>query len=281
MIVDFRVRPPFGGYLNTNIYNDRQRTIAMVKAQGFAPSKSLINASWDSFLQEQDQAKVDVCVVPARYTTPDYGQIPNEDLAGLVRRHRERFVCFAAVDTASPKAADQLEEAVRDLGLAGLTLDPGFCDPPRYADDPLFEPLYRRCARLGVSVMVTYSGHAGPDIGYADPVRIDRVAAAFPDLSIVVVHAGWPWVLQILGVAFRRPNIYLSPDMYMVNMPGASDYVEAANGFLRERLFFGSSYPFLPLDEAVAYYTRLPFKPDVLSAVMGGNAARLLNLNQG
>jgi predicted TIM-barrel fold metal-dependent hydrolase len=214
VIVDFRVRPPFGGYLNTNIYNDRQRTIAMVQAQGFTPSESLINANWESFLQEQKRSGVDICVVPGRYTTPDYGQISNEDLAEIVHRHSAQFVCFAAVDTASPQAADQLEIAVRDLGLAGLTLDPGFGDPPRYADDPLFEPLYRRCARLGVPVMVTYSGHAGPDIGYADPVRIDRVAAAFPDVSIVVVHAGWPWVPQILGVAFRRPNIFLSPDMY-------------------------------------------------------------------
>lgn len=278
MIVDFRVRPPFGGYLDTNIYKERQRTIAMVRAQGYAPSKSLVDASWDAFLRERDQAKVDVCVVPGRYTTPGYGQISNESMAALARLDRKRFVCFAAVDTASPRAADQLEEAVRDLGLAGLALDPGFYDPPRYADDALFEPLYRRCIRLDVPVTITYSGHAGPDIGYADPVRIDRVAAAFPELSIVVVHAGWPWVPQIMGVAFRRPNVYLSPDMYLVNMPGAGDYVEAANGILRDRVFFGSSYPFLPLDEAIGYYGRLPFKPGVLSAVMGENAARLLKL---
>lgn len=278
MIVDFRVRPPFGGYLNTNIYSDRQRTVAMVKAQGYTPSKSLVDASLEAFLQEQDRAKVDVCVVPGRYTTPGYGRITNEDLAALARRHGKRFACFAAVDAAQPDAADRLEAAIKDLGLAGLTLDPGFCDPPRYADDPLYEPLYRRCAKLGVPVMVTYSGHAGPDIGYADPVRMDRVAAAFPGLSIVVVHAGWPWVPQIIGAAFRRPNLYLSPDMYMVQMPGAGDFIEAANGFLRDRVMFGSSYPFLPLDVAVAYYSRLPFKAGVLEAVMGGNAARLLKL---
>ncbi len=197
----------------------------------------------------------------------------------MVRQYGEQFVCFAAVDAESPEAADQLEFAVKNLGLAGLTLDAASCNPPRYADDPVFEPLYRRCARLGVPVMVTYSGFVGPDIGYVDPVRMDRVAAAFPDLSIVVVHAGWPWVPQILGVAYRRPNIFLSPDMYLINMPGASLYVEAANGLLRDRLFFGSSYPFIPLEDAVAIYTGLPFKQDVLSAVMGRNAARLLKLD--
>ena len=278
MIVDFRVRPPQGGYLKTNIFQDRQRTIGMVQAQGFVPSKSLVNADWETFLQEKKAAGIDVCIVPGRYTTPDYGQIRNEDLAELVRLHGKQFVCFAAVDAALPDAADRFEEAVRDMGLSGLTLDPGFCAPPRYVDDPVFEPLYRRCAKLGVPVMVTYSGHAGPDIGYADPVRLDRVAAAFPDTAIVVVHAGWPWVTQMLGVAFRRPNIYLSPDMYMVKMPGADQYVEAANGFLRDRVFFGSSYPFLPFDDAIAVYAGMSFSPDVLPGVMGGNAARLLKL---
>ncbi len=279
MIVDFRVRPPFGGYLNTNIYTDRKRTIGKVQEKGFAPSESLVNASWKAFLEERDRAGIDVCVIPGRYTTERYGQVSNEDLAKLVRQHGERFVCFAAVDAAAPDASEQLEIAVRDLGLAGLTLDPGSGDPPRYADDPLLEPLYRCCARLGVPVMVTYSGFVGPDIGYVDPVRMDRVAAAFPDLSIVVVHAGWPWVPQIIGVAYRRPNIFLSPDMYLINMPGASQYVEAANGVLRERLFFGSSYPFIPLQDAVAIYTGLPFKQDVLTAVMGRNVARLLKRN--
>ncbi len=34
MIVDFRVRPPFGGYLNTNIYKERQRTINVACVDG-------------------------------------------------------------------------------------------------------------------------------------------------------------------------------------------------------------------------------------------------------
>jgi predicted TIM-barrel fold metal-dependent hydrolase len=260
------------------MYTDRKRTIGKVREKGFTAPQSLLDASWESFLEERDRARIEVCVVPGRYTTQSYGRVSNEDLAELARRHRGRFVCFAAVDGESDEAANQLEFAVKDLGLSGLTLDAASGDPPRYADDPLFEPLYRRCARLGVPVMVTYSGFVGPDIGYVDPVRMDRVAAAFPDLSIVVVHAGWPWVPQMIGVAYRRPNVFLSPDMYLINMPGASMYVEAANGLLRERLLFGSSYPFIPMDAAVGVYTSLPFKEDVLRNVMGRNGARLLKL---
>lgn len=278
MIVDFRVRPPFGGYLKSNIYGERQRTIRMVQDQGYAPSRSLVEADWGSFVREASEAKIDKCVVPGRFTTPSYGQISNQDQAAVARESGGLCVSFAAVDVDAPDAVDQLSEAIEDMGLAGLTLDPGFLSPPRYPDDRIFEALYKRCSELRRPVTITSSGHAGPDIGYADPTRIDRVAAAFPDLPIVVVHAGWPWLPQIFGVAFRRPNVFLSPDMYMINMPGAHMFVEAANGVLSDRVFFGSSYPFIPMHEALAYYSALPFKSSVLPMVLGGNAARLLNL---
>ena len=35
---------------------------------------------------------------------------------------------------------------------------------------------------------------------------------------------------------------------------------------------------FLPLDDAVAYYMQLPFKPDALRGIMGDNTARLFKL---
>ena len=278
VIVDFRVRPPFGGYLNSNIYGERERTIRMVRDQGYAPSQSLLGADWASFVQEAAEAGIDKCIVPGRFTTPSYGQISNADQAAVASKSAGLCVSFAAVDVDAPDAVDQLTVAIEGLGLAGLTLDPGFLSPARYPDDPIFERLYRRCSELRRPVAITSSGHAGPDIGYADPVRIDRVAASFPDLPIVVVHAGWPWLPQIFGVAFRRPNVFLSPDMYMINMPGAQMYVEAANGVLSDRIFFGSSYPFIPMKEAVAYYSSLPFKSSVLPMVMGGNAARVLQL---
>lgn len=280
VIIDFRVRPPFGGYLRGHVFRDRERTASMSRAQGHEPAPSLLEASWDLFRAEMDAAGIDVAVVPGRWADPRYGEVPNEDIAQLVRLGGGRFVGFAAVDVRAPNAAAELERAVRELGLIGLALDPGFAHQPFYADDPIALPLYERCHRLGVPLMLTVSGNAGPDISYADPLRVDRIAAAYPDLQIIVAHGGWPRVLEMLGVAFRRPNVWLSPDQYAVNMPGALHWVEAANSFLRDRLLFGSSYPFLPLAGALASYRALPFRPDVLDAVLGGNAQRLLDMVQ-
>ena len=278
MIVDFRVRPPYGGYLDTHMYRDRERTAKMSRAQGYEPPSALAEASWSAFLQELGSSGIDVAVVPGRRAGPAYGDVPNEDVAKMARDSGGKIVGFAAVKEGSSGAPEALQHAIQELGLAGLALDPGFADQPRYADDPAMQPLYEGCRRLKVPVMLTISGNAGPDISYGDPVRVDRVAASYPDLQIIVAHGGWPWIPQMLGVAFRRPNVWISPDMYVVNMPGSRDFADAANGFLRDRLLFGSSYPFLPFAGALEGYRAQPFREDVLKAVLGDNAARLLGL---
>ena len=66
-------------------------------------------------------------------------------------------------------------------------------------------------------------------MSYTNPVQIDHVAADFPSARFIISHGGWPWVQEVLHVAFRRPNIYISPDMYLFNMPGWQDYVTACN----------------------------------------------------
>ena len=81
---------------------------------------------------------------------------------------------------------------------------------------------------------------------------LDRVARDFPTLKIISAHGNWPWVSQIIHVCYRRPNIYLSPDMYMHgNFPGAQDYLNALNGFLADRFLYASAYPFLSVREVV------------------------------
>jgi hypothetical protein len=67
--------------------------------------------------------------------------------------------------------------------------------------------------------------------------------------------------------------------MYLIKMPGASMFVEAANGVLKDRILFGSSYPFIPVKEAVRYYSTVGFHDDVLPRVMGANALRLLRMD--
>jgi predicted TIM-barrel fold metal-dependent hydrolase len=121
-------------------------------------------------------------------------------------------------------------------------------------------------------------GAAGPTIDYTAPARIDRVLSDFPNLTVVASHGGWPWVQEILHVAFRRANFYLCPDMYLHNLPGMNDYLLAANGFLSERFLFGTAYPFCPLESYVSWFTSLPIKSEAMENILYRNARRVLSL---
>jgi predicted TIM-barrel fold metal-dependent hydrolase len=129
-------------------------------------------------------------------------------------------------------------------------------------------------------MVIMTGGNAGPDLSYSAPVQLDRVLADFPTLQVCVSHGNWPWVHEILHVAFRRPNLYISVDMYLPNMPGSSDYLAAANGFLAERFIYGSNYPYNPVKGYAEWFRSLPLSADSMKKALYTNAARFLQLEE-
>ena len=123
-------------------------------------------------------------------------------------------------------------------------------------------------------------GNAGPDLNYTHPALIDRILADFPTLKVVCSHGNWPWVTEILHVAFRRSNIYVSPDMYLPNMPGMDDYVKAADGFLADRFIYASSFPFCPIKDYAEWFLKLPIRSASMEKIVYKNAVRLLKLDE-
>jgi predicted TIM-barrel fold metal-dependent hydrolase len=145
-------------------------------------------------------------------------------------------------------------------------------------NDRRLYPIFARCAERGLPVIVTLSLNTGPDVGYCSPVDVDQVAHDFPALPLVIAHACWPWVQPMLGVAFRRTSVYLSPDIYAINLPGRDDFGLAARTYLQDRFLFASGYPFAPVGGAVEAYRALGFTGAVAEKIFRGNAARLLKL---
>jgi predicted TIM-barrel fold metal-dependent hydrolase len=82
----------------------------------------------------------------------------------------------------------------------------------------------------------------------------------------------------VLHIAFRRPNLYLSPDMYLVNMPGMDDYLKAADGFLAERFIYASSFPLCPVKGCLDWFNTQPMKPENKERVLSRNALEFLNM---
>lgn len=277
MIIDFRLRPPVGGFLNTLMYSAGERRDGFTRTVGFEPSAAAQQQSMSLLLDEMDAAGIGRGVVVGRLAGV-LGSVSNEDVRGIVAEHPDRFIGAASIDpTDRRKAFQAISQAVRD-GFKLINIEPGSYPVPMHADDRRLYPIYGHCEDLDVPVIMMVGGTAGPDLSYSDPIRTDRVLADFPGLNVVVAHGGWPWVNEILHLAFRRPNLWLSPDMYFSRMPGWEEYVKAADGFLSDRMLYASSFPFCPVQGYKEWFETLPIREDNLRKVMGGNARRLLGI---
>jgi uncharacterized protein len=277
MIIDFRLRPPVGGFLDTLMYSAGERRDGFTRTVGFEPSPAAQKQSVELLLEEMDQAGVAKGVVVGRLAGT-LGSVPNADVQRIVADHPGRFIGAASIDPTSRKGACDTITAAVKAGFKLVNIEPGSYPVPMYADDRRLYPIYAHCEDLKVPVIMMVGGTAGPDLSYSDPIRTDRVLADFPQLNVVVAHGGWPWVTEILHIAFRRPNMYLSPDMYFSRMPGWEEYVKAADTFLADRTLYASSFPFCPVRDYKEWFERLPIRRENLDKVMGGNAKRLLGL---
>lgn len=276
-IVDFRLRPPLAGFLGTAMFIEAERRDRTTRIHGFQPAPSAKEQSMPLLIREMDAAGITMGLVVGR-NSGRYGSISNDDVAAIVAQYPNRFVGAASIDPTDRRIAARQITAAVGAGFRAINIEPGAYPTPMHVDDRRLYPIYAQCEDIDIPVIIMAGGSAGPDLSYTSPEHLDRVAADFPLLRIVVSHGGWPWVHQILHIAFRRANIYLSPDQYLANMPGMDDYIRAADGFLADRFLYASSYPFTPVGAYASWFKSLPIRTEAMEKILYRNAAALLKL---
>lgn len=270
-IIDFRMRPPTDEY---------RAEFRMLPAQ---PSAIIPQSWWDgtleSCLAEMEQAGITKAVVVGRQL-PSV-RIPNDHVADLERNYPEKFVGIAGIDpTNRVEAMREIERSIKDLGLKGIHFDHGHMQPPWLANDKRLYPLYGQAEDMGICVLLQVGYFAGPDLIHSSPIPIEEVAKDFPNLQIVCAHGCFGHVAEVIAIAMKRPNVWVSPDGPYLFMPGASMYIEAANGALRDRFLFGTAYPFAELVPMTKRWLEAPFTEAVRDKVFYQNAVRLLKLEE-
>jgi predicted TIM-barrel fold metal-dependent hydrolase len=279
-VVDMRSRPAFlhaffGGAPNTpqfEVVRWLNKRVGSRDLDHFTRAKDP-----EGVVSEMDDAGISVSVMVAR-SVPGV-RISNDDLAAVAARGSNRLIGIASVDPIElgrEAAVAEAKRAITELGMKGLNLDAGFYATPLRADDYRLMPLYDVCEQLGVPAFVM-SGPTTPDLRLNDPYAVDNVAKTFPKLPIVCCHGFYPNVREIVTVAFRNENVYVSPDMYTF-CPGGGGYVEAANHFMADQFLFGSSYPFRPMKQGVEDFKQLGLSQESYEKAMYKNADRLFGL---
>ena len=197
-----------------------------------------------------DQAGIDRTLITGfdEFSSVHETFIPNELVAGLAERHPDRFIPFAGADVlAGMDAVRDFEHLVRDRGFRGLSVRPFMIGLP--ADDRRYYPLYAKCVELDVPVSIHSSANwttvAVSDLGH--PRHIDVVAADFPELKIVMSHAGYPWVLESALLAWKYPNVYLElaahrPRYLATPGTGWEPLLRYGTTTIRDKVLFGTGW---------------------------------------
>ena len=242
------------------------------------------------YLDAMDEAGVDKVVILGK----DYGfagdkrddNLSDDDTAQFVRAHPDRFIGFTAVhpDRTIDVNLDKIARAVSQFGLRGIKLNPasGF-----YPNDERLYPVYGKAMALGLPVII-HMGIKPPSEGsrlkYCNPIHIDDIAVDFPELKLVIAHAAYPWVEELIMTGLYAPNVSVDISTlnqiedalgYPVVLPTLKKLVQSLGA---NRILFGSDgiFNMAPIISAVRQADFLTDSDRAL--IFYKNAQKLLSL---
>lgn len=226
-------------------------------------------------IEDMEAAGIDKAILLAFDSRTYSGAyVSNDYVANLERQFPDRFIGFASVDPHMGLiAVEELDRAIKELGLHGLKLDPtkqNFCPSDRMA-----YPLYEKCVELDIPI-IFHTGHSpGFPIQWGNPEYIDRVAQDFPKLRMTMAHFGWPWHDLALAIAWDRPNVYIDiADWRPKYIP--PQVVQFMNSTLQHKTLFSHGYPIIRATKMMPEWEQLPLSPEARKLIMEENPVKFL-----
>lgn len=147
-------------------------------------------------------------------------------------------------------------------------------------NDRRYYPVYVACVELGVP-FCTQIGHTGP-LCPSEPGRpipyLDEVLLDFPELVVIGGHVGFPWTAEVISLATKYPNLYVDTSAYAVHRLPA-DIAEYLRGRGRTRIMFGTNWPMMSAERALARLGELGLDVETTGLFLSGNARRVFNLS--
>ncbi len=235
----------------------------------------LTRAGITRYLSEQG---VDYAVVLAELSPITTGMVGNDGVAELCR-DMDRLIPFCNINPfLTADLASELERYVSQQNFRGLKLYPTY--QHFYPNDNRLYPLYAKAQELGIPVML-HTGSSifkGARLKYGDPLYLDDVAVDFPDLTLLMVHGGRGfWYDRAYFLTKLHPNLYLEiAGLPPQKLLGYFPELER----VADKVIFGSDWPGMPyIKRNIEIIRGLPLKEETKDKILGGNAMRILGLD--
>ena len=208
-------------------------------------------------------------------------EIPYSRVAEVCAAHPDRFSGLAGVDPfRGMDGLRDLERSVGEHGFVGAHLYPHwFGLAPDHAK---YYPYYAKCCELDIPIMMQV-GHSLiysrnrrlPSVGR--PICLDQVAIDFPELRLLGIHIGVPWTQEMISMAWKHENVFIGVDAYAPKH-WPPEIVRYLDSYGRHKVLFGTDWPVIDPERAVAEIDTLGLRPESRRALMRENALRVFRL---
>ena len=162
-------------------------------------------------------------------------------------------------------------------------------------DDPRMEPYWKLAEELDIPVGI-HLGPGGPGEPYLgnpkyraslqSALTLEEMLIRHPRLRVYIMHAGYPFLDDLLAVMFTHPQVYVEVSM-LANVeprPAFYRYLKAiVEAGYEERVMFGSDQMVWPglIEPAIRSIEQAPFlTPKQKRDIFYNNAARFLRLTE-
>jgi predicted TIM-barrel fold metal-dependent hydrolase len=244
----------------------------------------------EAVIAAMDEANVSMTLITGfdEASTGGTTFVTNESIAATAERYPQRYIPFVGVDIMRGAAGvREVEYWVRQRGFKGLSLRPFMIGLP--ADERHYYPFYEKCIELNVPLSIHASANwttcRPSDLGH--PHHFDVVACDFPELKLILSHAGYPWVLEACLLAWKHPNVYLElaahrPKYFTAPGAGWEPLLRYGQTTIQDKVLYGSGAFLIGRSQAelLAEFRALPIKAAVMEKWLWRNAAALLGLEQ-
>jgi len=276
------------------IYN-RVHNTNLTPSQYIDLLKERVDPDCSKLIETMDRAGIDKSVifgVDWSYAVTGEPRVNNREQnrfhADMAKKWKGRFIALAALDPRRPDVIEQATEAIEEWGMRGFKLHPsaGF-----YPQDPVCFPLYEKCAEWGVPI-VFHSGGGEVHWEYAQPMYIASAAERFPEVKMVMAHAGMESCPQALLAASMMPNVFLDISLRQWDFRVNSDkFYQWLRNLIDwagpEKLLFASDAPLptflLPQDEWVRVIkepqTEVKFTSEEIDMILGKAAEAVFDFS--
>ena len=260
----------------------KPEALALIDDAAHANAKEILESP-ENVLRYLDAEGVDVaCCI--NYVSPDvmgFRREVNDWIADFTKNHRDRLIPVGSVNPLHEMNVRDEIRRVLDLGIGMIKIHPPhqLFTPNAYRGELWqLSEIYKECEARGVPVMF----HTGTSIFpkarnvFADPMPIDDVAIDFPNLNIILAHAGRPLYGETaFFLARRHPNVNLDisgipPKALLRFLPRVAD--------IADKVLWGTDWPspgVVSMRKNVEDFRSLGLGPDIERKILWDNAWRL------